>query len=381
MRQILFIAWHDTKFQLRQGSTLLWLLVMPPIFFFFIGTVTGGFASSMGGGQATPVTVVAESPGFLRDQITLRLEENDFAPEWVSELVDGDEPPPRLLEISPDLSKKIRAGEQVDVRFDTRASALSRDFEIIRVQRGLYTALADIIVADASRDALLSAEDLLALNERPRIWKLEVSSAGERQEIPTGFEQAIPGILVMFTLLVLLTSGGTLLVAERQQGLLRRLASAPVSRQEVVAGKWGGRMALAAIQVTVALSIGTVLFRMDWGPDLAMVVVILAAWAGFCASAGLLLGSIAKTEGQAGGLGVLAANALAALGGCWWPIEVTPPWMQTLQHFMPTGWTMNALHKLISFQSGAVSAVPQLAIILAATLAVAALAVKRFRYE
>jgi len=381
VRQILFIAWHDTKFQLRQGSTLLWLLVMPPIFFFFIGTVTGGFASSMGGGQATPVTVVAESPGFLRDQITLRLEENDFAPEWVSELVDGDEPPPRLLEISPDLSKKIRAGEQVDVRFDTRASALSRDFEIIRVQRGLYTALADIIVADASRDALLSAEDLLALNERPRIWKLEVSSAGERQEIPTGFEQAIPGILVMFTLLVLLTSGGTLLVAERQQGLLRRLASAPVSRQEVVAGKWGGRMALAAIQVTVALSIGTVLFRMDWGPDLAMVVVILAAWAGFCASAGLLLGSIAKTEGQAGGLGVLAANALAALGGCWWPIEVTPPWMQTLQHFMPTGWTMNALHKLISFQSGAVSAVPQLAIILAATLAVAALAVKRFRYE
>lgn len=381
MRQILFIAWHDTKFQLRQGSTLLWLLVMPPIFFFFIGTVTGGFASSMGGGQATPVTVVAESPGFLRDQITLRLEENDFAPEWVSELVDGGEPPPRLLEISPDLSKKIRAGEQVDVRFDTRASALSRDFEIIRVQRGLYTALADIIVADASRDALLSAEDLLALNERPRIWKLEVSSAGERQEIPTGFEQAIPGILVMFTLLVLLTSGGTLLVAERQQGLLRRLASAPVSRQEVVAGKWGGRMALAAIQVTVALSIGTVLFRMDWGPDLAMVVVILAAWAGFCASAGLLLGSIAKTEGQAGGLGVLAANALAALGGCWWPIEVTPPWMQTLQHFMPTGWTMNALHKLISFQSGAVSAVPQLAIILAATLAVAALAVKRFRYE
>lgn len=360
---------------------MLWLLVMPPIFFFFIGTVTGGFASSMGGGQATPVTVVAESPGFLRDQITLRLEENDFAPEWVSELVDGGEPPPRLLEISPDLSKKIRAGEQVDVRFDTRASALSRDFEIIRVQRGLYTALADIIVADASRDALLSAEDLLALNERPRIWKLEVSSAGERQEIPTGFEQAIPGILVMFTLLVLLTSGGTLLVAERQQGLLRRLASAPVSRQEVVAGKWGGRMALAAIQVTVALSIGTVLFRMDWGPDLAMVVVILAAWAGFCASAGLLLGSIAKTEGQAGGLGVLAANALAALGGCWWPIEVTPPWMQTLQHFMPTGWTMNALHKLISFQSGAVSAVPQLAIILAATLAVAALAVKRFRYE
>ena len=37
-----------------------------------------------------------------------------------------------------------------------------------------------------------------------------------------------------------------------------------------------------------------------------------------------------RTEGQAVGIGVLATNVLAALGGCWWPIEITPAWMQTL---------------------------------------------------
>ena len=78
---------------------------------------------------------------------------------------------------------------------------------------------------------------------------------------------------------------------------------------------------------------------MDWGPNLAMVIVVLASWAMFCASAGLLLGSIAKTEGQASGLGVLLSNLLAALGGCWWPIEITPDWMQFLQKLLPTGWT------------------------------------------
>ena len=77
----------------------------------------------------------------------------------------------------------------------------------------------------------------------------------------------------------------------------------------------------------------------------------------------------------------LFANILAALGGCWWPIEVTPDWMQGLQKLMPTGWTMDALHKLISFQSGAASALPNVAILLTATLVVAALAVRRFRYE
>jgi ABC-type multidrug transport system permease subunit len=153
-----------------------------------------------------------------------------------------------------------------------------------------------------------------------------------------------------------------------------------MSRTEVVAGKWGGRMILATVQVGAALCIGTWLFSMDWGPDLAMILFVLAAWAGFCASAGLLVGSLATTEAQAGGLGVLAANTLAALGGCWWPIEVTPPWMQTLQNFTPTGWTMDAMHKLISFQSGAASALPQLAIIIVATLVVTAFAVNRFKY-
>jgi len=383
MRQILFIAWNDAKFQIGQGSTLLWVFVMPPIFFYFIGTVTGGFSGSISGGQATPLVVVAESPGLLQDQISLRLRENDFEPEWVAELAvdEGEDPPRRTLTFAANLSDEINAGNQVAASFDTKASALSRDFEIIRMQRSLYTALADIVVADANTESELSAADLLALNSEPRIWKLDVSPAGQRQKIPSGFEQAIPGILVMFTLLVLLTSGGSLLVLERKQGLLRRLASAPMSRTEVVSGKWGGRMVLAAFQVTVALGIGTLLFNMNWGPDLAMVIVILAAWAGFCASAGLLVGSIANTEGQAAGLGVLAANALAALGGCWWPIEVTPPWMQTLQQFMPTGWTMDALHKLISFQSGAASALPQLAIIVGATVLVAALAVNRFQYE
>ncbi|MGB5256759.1 MAG: ABC transporter permease [Woeseiaceae bacterium] len=379
MRAILFLAWNDAKLQLRQRSTLLWVLVMPPIFFYFIGTVTSGYSSGFSP-DATPVTVVAESPGFLKDQISLRLRDNDFEPEWVSAVVvaEGEEAPRRTLTIGDNLSNEIAAGNPVSLSFDTQASSLSREFEIIRIQRSLYTALADVVVADAGGG--LSAASLNELNAKARIWQLDVLPAGERLEIPSGFEQTIPGILVMFTLLVLVTTGAPLLVLERNQGLLRRLASAPMSRTEVVAGKWGGRMILATVQVGAALCIGTWLFSMDWGPDLAMILVVLAAWAGFCASAGLLVGSLATTEAQAGGLGVLAANTLAALGGCWWPIEVTPPWMQTLQNFTPTGWTMDAMHKLISFQSGAASALPQLAIIIAATLVVTAFAVNRFKY-
>ena len=382
MREMFFIAWHDAKYQLRQGSTLVWAFLMPPVFFYFIGTMTSGFSSGIGA-EDTPLVVVAGSPGFLQEQIDLRLRDNQFAPEWVEELlvVDGQETPQRTLTLGTGFTDQVMAGEQVTAIFETKASALTRDFELIRLQRGLYTALADIVVADANAADALTAADLVALNDVPRNWKLEVSPAGERKKIPSGFEQAIPGILVMFTILVLLTTGGTMLVIERKQGLLRRLASAPFSRRDVIAGKWGGRMLIAVVQITVALLFGTYLFEMAWGPNFAMVVLVLAVWAGFCASAGLLLGSLANTEGQASGLGVLAANGLAALGGCWWPIEVTPAWMQMIQKFTPTGWTMDAMHKLISFQSGPASVIPQLVLLIVATVVVAAYAAKRFQYQ
>jgi ABC-type multidrug transport system permease subunit len=383
MRNLLFIAWKDVHYQLRQGSTLVWLVVMPPVFFYFIGTVTGGFSSGTSGAVATPLAVVADQPGFLHDQIDLRLRDNNFEPTWVttSEFENSDLPPARTLVFDPGLSERIATDTAVTATFETAANSLSRDFEVIRLQRSLYTALADIALADAMSPETLDAAALVTLNNKPRIWRLDVSPAGTRQEIPSGFEQTIPGILVMFTLLILLTSGGTMLVIERREGLLRRLASAPISRTEVVAGKWVGRMALATIQIGVALGVGTLLFKMEWGPDLGMIVVVLAAWGAFCASAGLWLGTVANTEGQANGLGVLAANALAALGGCWWPIEVTPGWMQAVQNLLPTGWTMDALHQLISFQSGAASAVPQVIMLAAAALVVGVLAVRGFEYQ
>lgn len=383
MKNAIFIAWHDVRYQLRQSGTIVWLFVMPPIFFYFIGTVTTGFSGTIAGASSAAVVVVANEPGFLQEQINLRLTENDFVPEWRTEVVadaDGNLPD-RVLTFGDNLSDQVVAGESVAASYETSASSISRQYEAIRMQRGLYTVLADVVAAASKSDSPLSAEALSSLNAETRIWQLDVSTAGQRQEIPSGFDQAIPGIVVMFTLLVLLTSGSSMLVIERTQGLLRRLASAPMTRTEVVAGKWGGRMVLATLQIGFAVLIGTYVFKMQWGPDVPMIIIVLACWAAFCASAGLLLGSLARTDSQATGLGVLMANVLAALGGCWWPIEVTPDWMQGLQKLMPTGWTMDALHKLISFEAGAFSAVPHVATLLVGSLLVTALAINRFKYE
>src|SRR5262249_60686199 len=99
-----------------------------------------------------------------------------------------------------------------------------------------------------------------------------------RVKPPAGFEQTVPGTMTMFTLIVLLTSGAVRLAIERKEGLLRRLASTPISRGSIVFGKWAARLGLGLVQIGVGLVAGSLLFGVRWGPSLPMIGVVLLAW-------------------------------------------------------------------------------------------------------
>ena len=47
--------------------------------------------------------------------------------------------------------------------------------------------------------------------------------------------------------------------------------------------------------------------------------------------------------------GVLVSLTLAPIGGCWWPLFITPEWMQSLAKFTPHGWANGAFNKLMLF--------------------------------
>jgi ABC-2 type transport system permease protein len=378
LRNAWFIARKDVYYTLRERETILWLFIMPIIFFYFVGTITRGFGPRGASKQPLAVRAPADA-GFLADELMERLEKAGYE-VLRPESEQGFAESVRRLTIPDAFTEAALAGTPVTVRLARKDAGLSEQYDRVRVGRAVYTVLADLVASTAS-GAEPSAESFQRLREMPRTVEVAVESGGKRQRIPTGFEQAIPGTMVQFTLMVLLTSGTALLVIERDRGLLRRLASTPIARGEVVLGKWGGRLALGLVQIGFAMVAGTLLFSMDWGPNLPMVVIVLASWGAFCASAALLVGSLARTVGQAVGIGILMGNALAALGGCWWPIEITPGWMQTLARFLPTGWAMGAMHKLISFQAGPMSALPHVLEMCAAALALGWLASRRFRFQ
>lgn len=379
LRQALFIAGRDLSVMLRQKETLLWVFLMPIVFFYFIGTVTGGFGGAPRDGE-TPLALDCP-PGFIGDELEHRLEAvgYDVRRDESSGALSR-----RLTLQAPggtwsSLDEAVLAGQSTTVGFENSAEDASADRDLVRVGRAVYGLVADLAVAGL-RGVEPSPELFRELEQTPRSVELDVRSAGRREEPPVGFEQAIPGILVMFTMLVLLTSGSVLLVIEREQGLLRRLASTPIPKRAVVLGKWIGRMALGLVQIAFAALAGSVLFGMHWGSSPLAVAVLLVSWAAFNASLGILLGNLARTTGQMTGIGVISSMVLAALGGCWWPIEVTPAAMQRLAMALPTGWAMDALHKLVSFGYGAESALGAIAALGGGALVLGLAAVRTFRY-
>jgi ABC-type Na+ efflux pump permease subunit len=380
LRDAWFIARKDMQYTVRERETIFWLFIMPVVFFYFIGTITSGFGGRGGGDRKDRLAVqMPADAGFLGDEVVKRLQGAGF--DVAQPKTRGEfESSARRLAIPSGFTQAALAGKRTVLQFTLKEAGLGQQYDQVRVGRAVYTVLADL-ASTAAAGAEPGPEAFRSLAAMPRAVRLDVQAGGRRKEIPSGFEQAIPGTMVMFTLLVLLTSGTATVVHERRLGVLRRLAATPISRDAIVLGKWGGRLALSFVQIGFAMITGTVLFGMKWGPDLPMILLVLLGWGGLCASLALLLGSLVKTEGQAVGIGVLTSNVLAALGGCWWPVEISPAWMQTFAKFLPTGWAMDAMHRLISFQSGAASALPHTLVLLAAALVVGWQAARRFRYQ
>lgn len=373
-----YLARKDVGHMFRARETWLWTLIMPIVFFYFIGTITGGFSGPSETKQPIAVRIPPDA-GFLADHLVRRLEARGYR---VVRTRNQEEflRHPRRLRIPPGFTAAVLGGQAVKINLERSGGGMSANYDEIRAARAVYAVLADLIVI-AKDGKTPTPEDFSRLAEQPRLLTVKVESAGRRQRVPTGFEQAVPGTMVMFTLLVMLTTGGVTLAIERNQGILRRLASSPMSRGAVVLGKWGARMTLGAVQIAFAMITGTVLFGVSWGPNLPVLLLVLAAYAALATALGILLGNFARTETQVIGIGVTAANIMAALGGCWWPIEITPQWTQKLALLFPTGWAMDAVHKLMSFGAPPASVIPHLAVMTLAALVAGYLVARWFRFQ
>lgn len=99
------------------------------------------------------------------------------------------------------------------------------------------------------------------------------------------------------------------------------------------------------------------------------------------ASLSILIGSLLNKEDLIVGISVLMANVFAALGGCWWPIEVVPQTFRTIGMASPAYWAMDSFHKVIFFNKGIADIAFNWGILLGLTVVFTLLSIRYFRLK
>ncbi len=376
LRALSAIALTDLRRSFRRKDTILWLLLMPlPYTWFF------GVAFREAPEEPTPVTVVVPSPDAGTAVLTDALGKAGYAVTTVPEWNGQDEYPKAgfRVDLPPAPGAALLEGRPATITVRAREAGPDLGRLEVELRQGTMELRARALAA-LLETGTVSPGALGRPLEAPPIH-VEARDWGPHREVPAGFKQSIPGNMVMFVLMSVLVTGAVRLVQDRELGHLRRMLSWPVSNGTVVTAQFLSLGLLGLVEAVYFLLVARLIFGRSPGPHPWAVVAVLAALVAVATGAAVLLASILRTLRQAVATGLFLTLVLAALGGCWWPLEIMPGWLKTVALALPTGQAMDALVRLTVWNEGTASVVPAILrlSLLAAVLAFAAARTLRAR--
>jgi ABC-type multidrug transport system permease subunit len=375
MKHILDIGHTDLRLFFKHKSAYVWLFVVPLAFVYFMGFANRG--PNDPANRKPPVVVENLDTDFLG---RIFLEELGAQGMWVLDPTNR-ESAARFIQIPADFTANVLSQKQTKLGFSKRDGSAEADAVLIEVRlvRALIAINGHLLEAATQVSGPITEERLRAVLSAPDPVKLNARFAG-RKPVPSGFNFSLPGNLVMYLMMNLLIFGGATVAAERRNGVIKRLMVHPLARGELVLGKIYGLMLLGVVQILFFLGVGKFAFHVNLGANLVAVTLTLLVFAWVAASLGVLAGSVVAAEDRVVGICVMASLLMAALGGCWWPLEVAPPVQKLIALCLPTGWALQALHQVISFGSDFSAVVKPIAVLLAFGVAANTLAARFFRW-
>jgi len=329
------IARLELLLAFKDKEAVIWSLAAPIAFAWFFGMTFGG-----GPAPRTSVSIDhAGNPEYVGRLVAGLLEKKEI------DVVENG----RAKIVLPDsLVQSILDGKDADIEIirgglgDQRVQQLS-----MRVREILYT-----LTFSAKKSWLVAPPDsntvtALIRSEGPIF--VESVNLGKVPHAAGRFEHQLPAMLVMFLLFQLTTFFMVMWVQDVQTGKIKRIHMSPTTVRQLFLGQLVSRFLWGCMQVVLIGGAGSIILgvrlELPWG----YAILMLGSYMVTAISLGLLLASFFTSLEKANAVGVIVALVMAALGGCWWPLEVASTTMRSVSMFLPTGLMMNALGDFVAY--------------------------------
>ena len=351
LRAIWLTAQNEARLLVKDPTVLFMLLFAPVVIItvagYSLGSLYGGAANSfrlplvdLDHGKVAQGVIEA-----LRREHGVALEMLDD-PDEARRLASRRDRTPVAIVIPEGTSVAVAAGGQprlilfVDPvrRVEVNALELRIDELCRRITEQARTAAQSQIESFGEAPAITLPGDI-GFVEKPAI-------EGEAVTV-NAFDQYVPGFGITFLLIGMMLGIALTLFDERDWGTLKRLQVSGAPLTGLLLGKLFARFIVGIAQMIVLFAVGWALFGISLGRN-PLALIIPTVGISFAAAAlALVVASIATAHDSVPSLGVTISISMAAIGGCWWPLDFEPGWMRELARWLPTTWTMQAFNDLM----------------------------------
>ncbi len=384
LRQSLLLSFKDTRLFFKDRFAMGFALLFPILFIVAFSLALGDLGPE--DEQVRMAVATEEESGFSREVIdfltvTDATGVDEWEPDDARQALEEGRIPGYLL-FPAEFTRHIFSGESTEIRVITADGDSETEAVLGGLARSIGGRVGTLSLAARGVTELegFTSLDLVKLGElgaAPPSIIFTTEQVGEVEPFNAS-NFTLPGYLTMFVFFAA-ALGAEAIARERQTQTLERLLSNGVRRSSIVAGKMLASLYRGLLQLAFLWTLGIFAFSIDFGVSPVAVIAVSVFMAVASSAFGVMLASLVRTVKSASSAAVLASLTLAPLGGCWWPLFITPDWMQALGRLTPHGWANDAFNKLMLFGAEGQDVLVHMAALLLFAAASLAVAVARFR--
>ncbi|MFZ5969429.1 MAG: ABC transporter permease [Bacillota bacterium] len=395
MSKILHIAYVKILKLYKEPGTLLILILLPLIFTYFMGGM--GVENT-----SIPVTFVDNDKSEYSIKIIQAFQENHKYSITIKEEADAIKEVKALkvvaaLMIPEGFGKQIRQGIAPTVQViksseTTELFSLRNDF-----RSALFYVDGNIKIADYTVSHI--AQNINIEDKRAVIWErayknaqskwfpsppvstsIEIANTNEGPQYNPLTHSAI-GFSLFFAMFTIVFSIGEIL-SEKKEGTWQRILVFPVSRSQILAGNLLGTFAIGYFQMLVLVLLGKLIFDVNWGVNLPLILTLIAIFVLCTSCIGLFLSGILKTSAQLFAATPIIIVSTSMLGGVFWPLEIVQSKILLfLSRVTPQYWAISGLEGILNYGHGFHDVLLPFSILLAMSFAYFTAGVKLLQWE